>query len=220
RLKAERRRGGGDRLVERPRDGAQPRAVRARRRAGPVRPRAGTVPLRPEGRDRARPREGRLVGERRRPLRDQRGLQRHRVRSPRARHPRGEAERQWRRSCAWPPDRRIRYASPRDPALRPSGARQESRCRVPLPRRRRGRRPRGGDRVVKVGVVGAGTMGHGIAQTFATAGYDVTLVDVNREQVERAVTKIKFSLDLLEKKGKLPGAARDIAARITTANDI
>jgi 3-hydroxybutyryl-CoA dehydrogenase len=74
--------------------------------------------------------------------------------------------------------------------------------------------------VVKVGVVGAGTMGHGIAQTFATAGFDVTLVDVNPEQVERAVTKIKFSLDLLEKKGKLTGPASDIAARVKTATDI
>jgi 3-hydroxybutyryl-CoA dehydrogenase len=74
--------------------------------------------------------------------------------------------------------------------------------------------------VVKVGVVGAGTMGHGIAQTFATAGFDVTLVDVDPEQVERAVTKIKFSLDLLEKKGKLPGPASDIAARVKTATDI
>jgi 3-hydroxybutyryl-CoA dehydrogenase len=73
---------------------------------------------------------------------------------------------------------------------------------------------------VKVGVVGAGTMGHGIAQTFATAGFDVTLVDVSPEQVERAVTKIKFSLDLLERKGKLPGSASDIAARIKTATDI
>jgi 3-hydroxybutyryl-CoA dehydrogenase len=73
---------------------------------------------------------------------------------------------------------------------------------------------------VRVGVVGAGTMGHGIAQTFATAGFDVTLVDVSPELVERAVTKIKFSLDLLEKKGKLPGSASDIAARIKTATDI
>jgi 3-hydroxybutyryl-CoA dehydrogenase len=74
--------------------------------------------------------------------------------------------------------------------------------------------------VVKVGVVGAGTMGHGIAQTFATAGFDVTLVDVDPEQVERAMTKIKSSLDLLEKKGKLPGAASDIAARVKTATDM
>ncbi len=73
---------------------------------------------------------------------------------------------------------------------------------------------------MKVGVVGAGTMGHGIAQTFATAGFDVTLVDVDPEQVERAVTKIRFSLDLLEKKGKLPGPASDIAARVKTATDI
>ena len=73
---------------------------------------------------------------------------------------------------------------------------------------------------MRVGVVGAGTMGHGIAQAFATAGFDVTLFDIDREQVERAVTKIKSSLDLLEKKGKLPGSASDIAARIKTASDI
>lgn len=37
----------------------------------------------------------------------------------------------------------------------------------------------------KVGVVGAGTMGNGIAQVFAMAGYDVTLNDIDQKFVDR-----------------------------------
>jgi 3-hydroxybutyryl-CoA dehydrogenase len=37
----------------------------------------------------------------------------------------------------------------------------------------------------KIGVVGAGTMGHGIAQVAAQSGYDVKLVDVSTEALER-----------------------------------
>lgn len=50
------------------------------------------------------------------------------------------------------------------------------------------------DRVDTVTVVGAGTMGHGIAQTFATAGYEVTIVDVDEDILETALEKIEGSL--------------------------
>jgi 3-hydroxybutyryl-CoA dehydrogenase len=74
--------------------------------------------------------------------------------------------------------------------------------------------------VVKVGVVGAGTMGAGIAQTFATAGFDVMLVDVGAAQLERGMKSIRSSLEKLEEKKRLPAAADEIARRIATATDV
>lgn len=73
---------------------------------------------------------------------------------------------------------------------------------------------------MKVGVVGAGTMGAGIAQTFATAGFDVMLVDVGQAQLDRGMRAIQASLAKLEEKKKLPGTAAEIAGRITTTTDI
>lgn len=70
------------------------------------------------------------------------------------------------------------------------------------------------DRVDTVTVVGAGTMGHGIAQTFATAGFDVTIVDVDDDVLEAAIEKIEESL---EKLGEDPDA---VLERIeTTTSD-
>jgi 3-hydroxybutyryl-CoA dehydrogenase len=73
---------------------------------------------------------------------------------------------------------------------------------------------------VKVGVVGAGTMGAGIAQTFATSGFDVTMVDVGAAQLERGMKTIRASLAKLEEKNKLPAPAADIAGRVATATDV
>ncbi len=72
----------------------------------------------------------------------------------------------------------------------------------------------------RIGVLGAGTMGAGIAQTFATAGHAVTMVDVAAAQLERGMTAIAASLAKLEEKKKLPAAAAEIAARIRTSTDI
>lgn len=55
----------------------------------------------------------------------------------------------------------------------------------------------------KVGVIGAGTMGAGIAQVFAMAGYDVILVDVEQRFLDRGVATIKKSLDRMLEKGKV-----------------
>ncbi len=72
-----------------------------------------------------------------------------------------------------------------------------------------------------VGVVGAGTMGHGIAQVFAQAGARVVLADVAREQLDRAARRIEESLARLEKKGKIaPGEAAAARARIEMAQDL
>ena len=73
---------------------------------------------------------------------------------------------------------------------------------------------------MKVGVVGAGTMGAGIAQSFATAGFDVTLVDVGQAQLDRGLKSIQASLAKLEEKKKLPGPASEIAGRITSTTDM
>lgn len=55
----------------------------------------------------------------------------------------------------------------------------------------------------KVGVIGAGTMGAGIAQVFAMAGYDVMLVDVEQRFLDRGLATIKKSLDRMLEKGKV-----------------
>ena len=73
---------------------------------------------------------------------------------------------------------------------------------------------------MRVGVVGAGTMGAGIAQTFAMAGHDVTMVDVGAAQLERGMKSIDASLAKLEEKRKLGAPAREIASRIRTATDV
>ncbi len=54
--------------------------------------------------------------------------------------------------------------------------------------------------VKKVAVVGGGTMGNGIAQVFATSGFDVELVDAKLEFVERALGTIGKNLDRVAKK--------------------
>jgi 3-hydroxybutyryl-CoA dehydrogenase len=60
-----------------------------------------------------------------------------------------------------------------------------------------------------IGVVGAGTMGHGIAQVAAQSGYDVVLVDAMPQALERGVAQIGKSLDKLVGKGKLTGEQRE-----------
>lgn len=62
-----------------------------------------------------------------------------------------------------------------------------------------------------VGVIGAGTMGNGIAQVCAVAGYPVTLVDVSEEALDRALSAIGVSLDKLLEKGKLTKDSKDKA---------
>jgi 3-hydroxybutyryl-CoA dehydrogenase len=63
--------------------------------------------------------------------------------------------------------------------------------------------------VSKIGVVGAGQMGQGIAQIAAQAGLDVTIVDAAPDFAIAGVGKLKKALDRLVEKGKLDGAARD-----------
>ena len=62
-----------------------------------------------------------------------------------------------------------------------------------------------------IGVVGAGTMGHGIAQVAAQSGYGVVLVDTAPQALERGVAQIGKSLDKLVGKGKLTPEQREQA---------
>ncbi|MEO8304643.1 MAG: 3-hydroxybutyryl-CoA dehydrogenase [Betaproteobacteria bacterium] len=63
----------------------------------------------------------------------------------------------------------------------------------------------------KVGVIGAGTMGNGIAQACATAGLQVVMVDVAEAAVLRGVSAITGSLDRMHKKDKITDADRSAA---------
>jgi len=73
----------------------------------------------------------------------------------------------------------------------------------------------------KIGVVGAGTMGNGIAQAFAQAGFDVVMSDVAQAALDRALATIAGSYDRLIKKEKMTAEQKAAAlARIQTATDL
>jgi 3-hydroxybutyryl-CoA dehydrogenase len=65
--------------------------------------------------------------------------------------------------------------------------------------------------IERVGVVGAGTMGSGIAQACAVAGVDVVMVDVSQAAVDRGRAAIDGSLERLQKKDKISADARQAA---------
>lgn len=72
-----------------------------------------------------------------------------------------------------------------------------------------------------IGVIGGGTMGNGIAHVFAQNGFAVTLVDIKKEFLDRALATIKANLERQAKKGSL--AAEEVArtlARITAVTEL
>lgn len=72
----------------------------------------------------------------------------------------------------------------------------------------------------KTGVIGAGTMGNGIAQVFAMSGREVLLVDVDGAALERGMGAIRKSLGKLAEKGKITAADHDAAlGRIRSGTD-
>ncbi|MBF6629753.1 MAG: 3-hydroxybutyryl-CoA dehydrogenase [Comamonas sp.] len=69
-----------------------------------------------------------------------------------------------------------------------------------------------------VGIVGAGTMGNGIAQACAVSGIDVVMVDISEAAVQKGLATVSGSLDRLIKKEKITAADKDAAlARIKTS---
>jgi 3-hydroxybutyryl-CoA dehydrogenase len=74
--------------------------------------------------------------------------------------------------------------------------------------------------IKKVGVVGAGTMGSGIAQVFASYGFEVRLNDLNMDFLLSAKGKIRKSLEKLESKGKLSESSSEILDRIELKDNL
>lgn len=67
------------------------------------------------------------------------------------------------------------------------------------------------DSIKKIAVIGAGTMGQGIAQVCAVAGYDVLLYDIQPELIRTALTAIRKSLDTAVTKEKITITQKDSA---------
>ena len=75
--------------------------------------------------------------------------------------------------------------------------------------------------IKRVGVIGAGTMGNGIAQVFTQSGYEVHLIDAAAPALDRAKSTIEKSLGKFVEKGKLKAEERDATlARLSTGTDI
>lgn len=75
--------------------------------------------------------------------------------------------------------------------------------------------------IKNVSVIGAGTMGNGIAHVFAQSGFKVSLIDVNATQLEKAVQTISKNLDRQIAKGTLTEEQKQTALNlITTGTDI
>jgi 3-hydroxybutyryl-CoA dehydrogenase len=73
---------------------------------------------------------------------------------------------------------------------------------------------------MRVAVVGAGTMGNGIAHVFAQNGHAVTLVDVATDPLDRAVATIGGNLDRQVKKGTIEAGVKDeTLGRLSTSTD-
>ena len=75
--------------------------------------------------------------------------------------------------------------------------------------------------IQRVTVIGAGTMGHGIAHVAAMAGQQVRLFDLDGQVVERALGRVRQNLDKGVEKGKVAAADRDAAvARLSGSTDL
>jgi len=72
-----------------------------------------------------------------------------------------------------------------------------------------------------IGVIGAGTMGNGIAQTAANAGFDVIICDISQELVDKGVANVSKSLDRFVKKETITEDQKaEIFGRIGTTTDL
>jgi 3-hydroxybutyryl-CoA dehydrogenase len=76
------------------------------------------------------------------------------------------------------------------------------------------------NKIQTVGVIGAGTMGNGIAQACAVSGLQVVMVDINEAAVQKGLATVAASLDRLLKKEKITAADKDATlARISVSTD-
>ncbi|MCH7659281.1 MAG: 3-hydroxybutyryl-CoA dehydrogenase [Euryarchaeota archaeon] len=75
--------------------------------------------------------------------------------------------------------------------------------------------------IERIGVVGAGTMGNGIAQVCAASGYEVVMRDIEDEFVQRGLESIESSLDRFVSKDRLgEEEAKDVRERITGTTEL
>jgi 3-hydroxybutyryl-CoA dehydrogenase len=74
--------------------------------------------------------------------------------------------------------------------------------------------------IKKIGVIGAGTMGTGIAQVAATKGFPVLLQDVEEDFLKKSLARIEKSVSKLIEKGKIDGEKDAILGRIQTTTDL
>lgn len=74
------------------------------------------------------------------------------------------------------------------------------------------------DKIKKIAVIGSGTMGQGIAQICAAAGYNVLLYDIESALLKTALSRVRKNLELLVERGKLP--ASDIQTTLTRINPV
>ncbi|MFC4410250.1 3-hydroxyacyl-CoA dehydrogenase family protein [Chungangia koreensis] len=73
----------------------------------------------------------------------------------------------------------------------------------------------------KVTVLGAGTMGHGIAQLYAQAGYDVQMYDIKDEFLEKAIERISNNLDMMIQEQTITEEDKNVALQhISTSTDL
>ncbi|WP_129116884.1 3-hydroxyacyl-CoA dehydrogenase family protein [Halegenticoccus tardaugens] len=80
---------------------------------------------------------------------------------------------------------------------------------------------RGLDSIERIGVVGAGTMGNGIAQVAATAGYDVVMRDLEADFLDRGFSSIDDSLSRFVEKDRLSETeAEEIRGRVEGTTDL
>jgi enoyl-CoA hydratase/3-hydroxyacyl-CoA dehydrogenase len=70
------------------------------------------------------------------------------------------------------------------------------------------------EQIRKVAVLGAGTMGHGIAEISAIAGYDVTVRDIEQRFLDNASEKVAWSVRKLAEKGRIGSSAEQVLSRI------
>lgn len=74
--------------------------------------------------------------------------------------------------------------------------------------------------VKKIGVIGAGTMGTGIAQVAASAGFEVVLNDVAEDLLQKSMKTVDKSLTKFQEKGKIEEDKQKIISRIKTTNKL
>ena len=75
--------------------------------------------------------------------------------------------------------------------------------------------------IKNVSIIGAGTMGNGIAHVFAQSGFSVTLIDVNATQLEKAIVNIGKNLDRQVVKATISEEQKKTTlSKITTVTDI